>query len=155
MEALYTGTPHAGKMIWKNALDIEKYFLENNDVELIVEFKQAARVGPKMKLYAYYHGPLLDCALIGYIAMGWEGLDKVKVDYLLRAEFAKDFIKRPDGTYEPIMIDKHTMSPQRLLKFVQDCLLYIEQELQQTVPDSEEYKLSKITGRKFTRIEKE
>ncbi len=151
MEAIFKGTTKDGKIIWSSE-DVEKYFLENDGLELIAEFKLAARVGPKMKLYAFYHGPLLSCAMIGYTFAGWEGIDKVKADYLLRAEMCKDFIKKPDGTYEVIMLDKRGMSAPRLLKFVQDCLFYIEQELKQTVPDAEEYKVSKMTGRKFKKV---
>jgi hypothetical protein len=151
MEAVFTGTAKDGKIIWSSD-DVEKYFLEHDGLELIAEFKLAARVGPKMKLYSYYHGPLLACAVIGYTYRGYEGIDKVKADYLLRAELAKDFIRKPDGTYEVIMLDKKAMSAHRLLKFVQDCVYYLELELGQTPPDAEEYKVSKIAGRKFKTV---
>lgn len=155
MEALFDARCIDKKLVFTNSADLEKYCIQHSSEEIIVQLKLAARVGPKMRLYAFYHGPLLEVAMIGYTYAGYEGIDKVKADYLLRAEFAKDFIKRPDGTYVPIMMDKHKMSQPRLFKFVQDCVFFIERDLQQTIPDSEEYKISKNAGRNYKRVQTE
>lgn len=152
MEAIFRSICKNGFIVSLNPEDERKYALEHEGQEIFKTYKLAARVSEKMRLYSFYHGPLLDCAVIGFTYRGEPGIDKVKADYLLRAEFAKDFIKRADGTYTPIMIDKKDMSKPRLLKFVQDCLFFIETELGQSVPDSDAYKISKETQRKMRRV---
>lgn len=154
-EAIFTAHCQGGKIIPLNTEDWHKFAIENDQQDLVITMKQKARTGEKMRMYAYYHGPLLECALIGYTYAGWEGLDKVKVDYLLLAEFAKDFLKRPDGSYQPVIISKASMTKARFLKYLQDCIYFIEQELKQSIPDSDEFKMRKATGRKYKRVGQE
>lgn len=152
MEAIFKCNCKNGKLLFHNVYDLERYATLNEGEELIVSFKPLAKVGVKVRMYAFYHGPLLDCAMIGYIRQGYEGLDKVKVDYLLRAEFAKDFLVKPNGEAIPIMLDKRQMTKDRLFKFITDCLFFIETELEMEVPDSQEYLINKSTSRNFKRI---
>ena len=152
MEAIFKGRSQNGRLVFYNSEDVQKVLDENDGEDIIIEMKPESKTSQKMKMYAFYHGPLLHCAMIRYTFAGWDGIDKVKADYLLRAEFAKDFIKRPDGEYVPIMIDKRKMTKNRLLKYIQDCLLFIEIELKQSVPDSESYKASKGTGHNFKKV---
>jgi len=152
MEAIFLAKSDRQKLTFYNTEDLATFCGENDGQDIIVSLKPKAKASEKTRLYAFYHGPLLHCAMIGYTFAGWEGLDKVKVDYLLRAEFAKDFLKRPDGSYQVVMLDKKRMTKNRFLKYVQDCLFFIENELKQGVPDSEEYKASKGTGHQFTKV---
>lgn len=149
MEAIFSRLCRDGKMITINQEDERNYALEHDGEIIICHYKPAAKTSEKMKMYAYYHSAILDCAVIGFTYIGYEGIDKVKADYLLRAEFAKDFIMRPDGSVQPVMMDKKNMTKARLLKYLQDCIMFIESELQQRVPDSDEYKYKKLTGKSF------
>ena len=152
MEALFKALASKGKLLFNNIYDLEKYCAENEGLELMISLKPFAKTGPKMKLYAYYHGPLLDYALRAYSSAGYEGMDKVKVDYLLRAEFAKDFILKPDGEAIPIMMDKSKMTKERLTKYISDCLFHLEQEFGMEPPDSSEYLINKGRDKNFKLI---
>jgi hypothetical protein len=151
-ESIFKAFARGGKPVF--GPDMNSYCIEHEGEELFVHVEPAVQLSSKMKLYAFYHVNILECAVIGYTAAGYEGIDKVKADYLLRAEFAKDFIKLPDGSYKPIMLDKKGMTMPRLLKYVQDCIFFIENELQIRVPEAEEFKLKKATGRNFLNIDK-
>jgi hypothetical protein len=47
------------------------------------------------------------------------------------------------------MLDKSGMTKARLLKLLQDCIQYLEEEFGQECPDSTEWKMKKETGREF------
>lgn len=151
-EAIFKFTAKGGKAIYHNVYDFERFLLENEGLELYTTFKQANKLSEKWKMYNFYHGPLLACAIVGYTKAGYSGIDKVKADYLLRAEFAKDFIIGSGGKTTVIMIDKSTMSKSRLLKLLQDAIFFIEEELQMEVPDSNEWRAKKDTGKNFTTV---
>lgn len=152
-EAIFKATSSNKKLVWHNIYDLERFLVENEDMELWITFKQANKLSEKWKMFAYYHGPLLDAAVIGYTNAGYEGVDKVKADYLLRAELAKDFILKKGEDPKIIIIDKSTMNKTRLLKFLTDSIHYIESELQQECPDSQEWKMSKLTNRDIRKVE--
>ena len=152
MSALFKGIAKQGKLYFYNAIDAEKYFLEHDNIELIVSFKMASKSGPKMKLYAYYYGVILHYATKGLTDAGYDLMDNVKSDFILRSEFAKDFYKKPNGEYAVTILDKSTMSKERLLKYVQDCLFFLENTLGMIPPDAEEYKAFKNTGRTFKKV---
>lgn len=151
MDSIFRALATEGDIKFYNHFDVARYCHQYDGIEMIVTIKQAAKVGEKMKLYAYYHGPLLDCAVIGFTNAGYPGVDKVVADYLLRAEFAKDFVLNNKNEAIPIMLDKSKMSKSRLLKFIQDSIFYIETHLQQEIPDAAEYKTKKETGKNFRR----
>lgn len=151
-EAIFKFTPKDGKAMYHNVYDYERFLKENEGIELYTTFKQTNKLSEKWKMYNFYHGVLLHCAIIGYTRAGYSGIDKVKADYLLRAEFAKDFIIGPGGKQTVIMIDKSTMSKSRLLKLLQDTIQFIEEELQMEVPDSNEWKAYKASGKNFTTV---
>jgi hypothetical protein len=152
MEAIFKSICKNGKLVDLNPDEERMYALEHEGQEIIKQYKLAARVSEKMRMYSYYHAVVLHCAMMGFTYAGEPGMDKVKADYLLRAEFAKDFIQRKDGTYTPIMIDKSKMSKARLLKFLQDCIFFIETELKFKVPEGSEYRVSKRTGHNFKKV---
>jgi len=148
-EAIFAFHAKNGKPVWHNIYDFERFLMENEGVEMYATFKQANKLSEKWKMYSYYHGPLLACAIIALTRAGYSGMDKVKADYFLRAEFAKDFILGPNGKQTVIMLDKSGMTKARLLKLLQDCIQYLEEEFGQECPDSTEWKMKKETGREF------
>lgn len=151
-EAIFTAKAVNGKIVVSEPDHLNFYAIEHDNEELFVHVEPIVQLPEKMKLYAYYHVNILQCAVIGYTAAGYPGIDTVKADYLLRAEFAKDFIRKPDGSYTAIMLDKRNMTKTRLLKFAQDCIFFIETELGIIVPSSEEFKIKKATGKNFKEI---
>lgn len=151
-EAIFKLTPKNGKPFWHNIYDFERFLLENEGIELYVFFKQANKLSEKWRMYNFYHGPLLACAVIALTRAGYPGMDKVKADYFLRAEFAKDYILGPNGKQTVIMLDKSGMTKSRLLKLLQDCIYYLESEFGQECPDSNEWKAKKETGKDFTTV---
>lgn len=155
MEAIFSKVSKDGKLVSLSPDEERKYALEHDGEIIVAHYKPMAKTGEKMRMYAFYHSVMLECAMIGFTYIGYEGIDKVKADYLLRAEFAKDFIVRPDGSTQVIMLDKRNMTKARLLKYLQDCIMFIESELQQNIPDSSEYKLKKLTGRDFKEVKKD
>lgn len=152
-EVVFEAAASDGKLFFSNTTDLEKYCIEHDSEVLFVHIEPVAQLSEKAKMYAYYHRVILKCAVIGYTAAGYEGLDDVTTDYKMRAEFAKTFIKNPKGDWEPIIIDKRNMTKARLHKYLSDCILFIELTLQVMVPDSEEWKLKKETGIEFKKIE--
>ena len=152
MEAILTARSNGERLFFYNSKDFAKLLTETAGEDLIISVKPKAKSAEKLRMFAYYHGPVLHCAMMGFTAMGYDGIDKVKAEYLLRAEFAKDFIKKPDGSYQVIMLDRSAMTKARFLKYLQDCLLFIENDLKMNVPDSEEYLVSKATSRNFKKV---
>lgn len=147
-EAIFRATPKNGKLIWHNVYDLERFLSENDGIELIITMKQMAKLSEKIRMYAYLFGPLMECAVIGYTKAGYEGMDKVKARYKLQAEFAKgEIYNKKTGQVEIYLLDLSGMPKSRLLKFIQDCIFFLEAELQMEVPDSDAYKLKKITGK--------
>lgn len=139
--------------MWHNIFDLERFLSENEGVDLSWTCKQTNKLSEKWRMFAYYHGPLLDCAVIALTRAGYSGVDKVKADYIIRAEFAKDFIIKPNGETQVIMLDKSGMNKQRLHKLLTDAIHWLEEEFQQECPDSQEWKMQKITNRNIRRIE--
>jgi len=148
MESLFKAFASGGKIVFNNSEDLSTYAHEHEGQEFSVRFTPIAKGTEKEAMYAYYHTAILDSAVMGFTYRGYEGIDKVKADYLLRAELAKDFIKKPDGSFEAVMMDKKNMTKARLLKYVQDAIMYIEINLEQRVPDADEWKHRKA-GRNF------
>lgn len=151
-EAIFKFVCKDGKPLWSNPDDLYKYCIEHDMEEIIMHCKPSAVTAEKLKMHAFYHVNILQCAVIGYTYSGYPGVDAVKADYLLRAEFCKDFVQDNKGGYIPIMLDKRNMTKARLLKFIQDAIFFIEQELQVTVPSAEEWRIKQQTGKNFKEI---
>lgn len=145
-EVIFTAKALNGYIVFDNMEELSMYALEHEQEELMVHIIPAAKVSPKLKMYKYYHKVILNCAMIGYTHAGYPNLDLVSTDYLLRAELAKSFVEKPGGEYQPIMLDKRNMTKARLHKYLEDCIFFIETQLQVIVPDSEAYKSGGDTG---------
>jgi hypothetical protein len=153
MKAIFTFHALKGRAYWDNPDDFYKYCMENDEQELYCEIKPLSKLSEKQKLYNYLFGPTMDCAVRGYTAAGWEGIDKVKARYMLQAEFAKEEVYNPKtGKVKVVLEDVASMTKERLLKFVVDILFFLESELEQTVPDSSEWKAKLLSGRDFKKV---
>ena len=141
MNAIFSATPKRGRLIFDNLIDLEAYCIENDGIDLTVSIKHASKTSQKQKMYNFLHGPVLDYAVMAYTRAGYGLMDKVKALYKLKAEFGKDVMfNTKTGQEEYFLIELSRASKARLLKFIQDCIFYLESELDQRIPDSQEYK---------------
>jgi hypothetical protein len=127
--------------------DFIKYLTENHGVEIKVSMKPRAKDSDKVQMYAYYHGPLLDVAVNMFTDMGYECMDKIKADYLLKSECAVSTMVK-DGEEMPYLEDKAAMDKKRLLKYIGDCIFFLESH-GYTTPDSDTYKNMIQYGRSY------
>lgn len=141
MDALFYITGKCGKLIPDNRYDLETYLLENEGEELLMSIKPVAKTSEKMRMYAYLFGIVMEAAVRGFTYQGWQGMDKVKARYRLQAEFCKaEMYNEKTDTVEIFLEELSGMSKKRLYKFLMDCIWYVEENLQQKVPDSSRYK---------------
>jgi hypothetical protein len=153
MQAIYKAVCNKGRFLFFNNFDVEKYCIENDGIEVDLSIKHSAKTPEKMRMYNFLHGPLMDSAMRGYTRQGWTAVDKVKARYMLQAELAKEeMYNSKTGEIQVYLIDLSSMSKARLLKFIQDCMFYIEQELETEVPDSEEWKAKQLSGRNYKQV---
>jgi len=132
--------------------DFFKYLSENTGKELRMELRPAVKQGTKQAIFDYYHGPLLDVAVRAFSDAGYESMDKVKADYLLKCECAKALMYK-DGEEVVYLEDKASMPKERLVKFVNDAIMFLEIELGvENIPDSSEYKKMLKTGHTFKSV---
>lgn len=137
-----------------NNEDFFKYLSHMVDKEVVMELKPAVKHGTKQALYDYYHGPLMAIAIQAYTDAGYELMDEVKCDYLLKAECAKGTMTTPEGE-EVYLLDKSKMTKERLIKFVNDCIDHLVMNLnvpEGNIPDSESYKNLMNTGHAFKSV---
>ncbi len=132
--------------------DFSKYLKENEDVTLVMQLQPKVKQSEKERMYAYYHGPLLGVAVLAFTDAGYEMMDKVKADYLLKLECAKATMVK-NGEEEIYLEDKSKMTKDRLYRFISDCIFFLEDELNiQGVPDAESYRNREATGHGFKSV---
>jgi len=122
--------------------EFSKYLTHMAETPLRMELRPQVKSSSKQALYDYYHGVLMHVAIQAYTDAGYELMDEVKCDYLLKAECAKGTMTTPNGE-EFYLLDKSKMDKKRLIKFVNDCILHLEHNLgvpPENIPNSEEYK---------------
>lgn len=145
--------PKNGRLIFYNIYELERYCIENDGIELHVSIKHSSKLSEKMKMFAFLFGPVMDSAVRGFVRQGYTGIDKVAARYKLQAEFCKEELyNSKTGKTEIYLLELSRMSKARLLKFLQDCMMYIEENLETEVPDSEEWKAKQITGRNYKQV---
>lgn len=134
--------------------DFAKYLTHMVDTPIRMEMKLDVKKNTKQALYDYYHGPLMAVAIQAYTSAGYEMMDQVKCDYLLKAECARGTMTTPDGE-EFYLLDKSRMPKKRLVKFVNDCIVHLEMNLNvpaKNIPDSESYKNLHTLGHAFKSV---
>jgi tricorn protease-like protein len=139
-KAIFRATSDGEKIVFNNPSDVKLFLQAHKDKRLVVTIESEADLSEKQRMYAYYHTAVLDSAVTGYTRAGYECVDKVVADYLLKANHAKDFVyNKIKNTYEPYLIDKKDMDRDRLFKYLSDCVFHIEVDLGIIVPDSKEH----------------
>lgn len=153
MQAIFRAVCNKGRFLFFNNFDVERYCVENDGVEVDLSIKHTAKTPEKLRMYNFLHGPLMDAAMRGYTRQGWTSVDKVKARYMLQAELAKEeMYNSKTGEVQVYLIDLSSMSKARLLKFIQDCIFFIETELETETPDSEEWKAKQLTGKNYKQV---
>lgn len=136
MEAIFKCKIVDGKIIPENIHDFKGYLSQLNKKEVIIHLKDYASYEKKERMYAFFHGPLLKCAINAYTEAGYSGIDKEKAKMQLKTMFAKDSFKSEHAT--PTSLTE--FSEERFLKFIYDCIIHLEQDLNTTIPDAITYK---------------
>jgi predicted transcriptional regulator len=156
MEAIFNITPTRGRIHVSSGSDMERYLTEKEGVMQIVKLKDYAKSTEKERLYSFIFGPIMSCAVDGFTAQGYEGVDKVKARYMLEAEFCKEESYNPKTGKVTIYTESISgMGVKRLHKFAVDSLFFLETDLGQKVPDAEAFKMRVSSGRDYESIKKE
>lgn len=152
MEGLFNITPTNGMLPIKNG-DLTKYLTEKEGVLQLVKFKDFAKSTEKERSFAFLFGPTMSCAVDGFTAQGYEGMDKVKARYLLESMFCKAEAYNPKTGKVSVYTESVAhMGIKRLHKFIGDVLFFLEAELGQRVPDAEAFKKKVSTGRDYESV---
>jgi hypothetical protein len=152
MKAQFTFTPKSGYNV-KDKLfgllqnpDFLDYLTHSEGQEIFLQLSPAVKTSEKQLMYAYYHGPLLSVAMQAFEDAGYEMMNKLKTDYLLKVQCAASTMVR-NGKEEPYLEDKGAMTKDRLRKYITDCIFFLESELDvMNIPDAEEYKNREYYG---------
>ena len=132
--------------------DFKDFLTENAEKPLTMILKPGIKAGSKDSLYNFYHGVILPVAIEALTGAGYEMMDKIKSDYLLKSQCATGTMVR-NGIEEIYLEDKARMTKKRLTKYVSDCIFFLENDLGvEKVPDSESYKNLQKTGYDFKSI---
>ena len=128
-------------------VDFQKFLKMNVNKLITVSMVPTELLSEKQQLYDFYHKVVLGVAMECFTNDGWEAVDKVFADYLLKAQCGKG-IKYNSKTQEQevYILDKSRMNKEQLRKFVFDCITFLEVEKGYIVPDSAEYKFEMATG---------
>lgn len=141
IEGQFEAVSKDGQMMYLSRNQVEGYCRQYEGQSFIVTFQQKDKLSDKQRMYNFLYGPLLDCAVKALEDMGYDGMDKVIACHMLRDQFAKDYILNlKTNDREPYLLEIGRMSKDRLLKFINDSIYFIEQDLSHPVPDSQQYK---------------
>ena len=117
--------------------------------ELTVEMKLSTKIPEKARMYNFYHRVILGIAMQCFSNDGWEAVDKVKADYILKAECGKGIMyNHKTGEEDIYLLDKAKMNKDRLHKYITDCITFLEVEKGYIVPDSASFIAEIQTGMK-------
>ena len=153
MDLIIEFTPHdhlsSSKMVEELTLNenFQKFMRGNDGKRIKATFSPAVKQSEKERLYNYYHKVILGVAIQVYTNDGWTEVDKVKADYLLKAECGKGIMfNSKTGQEEIYLLDKSRMNKDRLYKFISDCITFLEVEKGAIVPESSTYLMEMRTG---------
>lgn len=153
MEAIFNAKAVNGKLVFDNIEDLYKYCIEQEGIVHNVSLKPIAELSEKTLMFNFLFGPVITCAVNGFTAAGYEGVDKVKARYMLEAEFCKAEIYNSRTKTVDIYTESVAhMSKKRLHKFITDVLFFLETELGQRVPDAEAFKARLESGRNYESV---
>jgi len=127
--------------------DVQTFLQMNTGEEVTVEMKLSNKLSKKNQLFAFYHRVVLSVAAKCFENDGWTGMDKVKADYMLKAECGKEImINDQTGEEQVYLLDKSRLNHKELYAYVCRCINFLEMERGYTVPDSSSWLLEKTTG---------
>ncbi len=139
MQAIFECTPIQGSLVPENEKDYKAYLIHRDGIKQTVRFKDAVLDSEKQKMYAYFHGVIVDMLIECYTDNGYPGVTEGKVKYEMKKMFASNDILDINGKEVLELIDLSKMSKGRLLKFVKDVLHFMEEIFGVQPPDSEKY----------------
>jgi hypothetical protein len=153
MNPIFTFTPkeaHSSKILAEDLTDqkdFQAFLRANVGKSITVTLKLTEKIPEKQRMYDYYHKVILGVAIQVYTNDGWESVDKVKADYLLKAECGKGIMYNSKTQEEDIYLeDKSRMNKDRLRKYLTDCITFLQVEKGAVVPDSASYLMEIQTG---------
>ena len=140
-EIVTEGVPYKGKIIWDNESEWNKYLEMHNEQRLRFNVQPVSRITEKARMYNYYHKAVLSAAMEEFTRAGFECVDKVLADNILKATCAKDIVLNKETGEELVFtLDKRDMNQKRLLKYIVDCIHFLEFEYRRIVLSGEEWK---------------
>jgi len=153
MNAIFTFTPkesfNSKEMMedLSSQKDVQTYMQGTFGKEVTIEMNLSTKIPEKARMYNFYHRVILGVAMKCFTNDGWESVDKVKADYLLKAECGKGMMyNAKTGEEEIYLLDKSRMNKDRLHKYITDCITFLEVEKGYKVPDSSSFLAELRTG---------
>jgi len=126
--------------------DFIEYLMAMRGTSIDLSIQPSAITAEKLKMYAYYQQVILSVAIDCFTDLGWEGIDEVSADELLKTQVAKEFVLNTKTGEQMIFLEpKRKMTKARLIKFINDCIVFLE-SLGHRVPEAGEYKTKLLTG---------
>ena len=136
---IFSATVVDGELIVKSA-DYPIYLQMMDGREMVITLKETTKYSPKARLYNYLHSVVFDNLVIGFENAGYPGMTKAVVKKIMKDMFALEEYESAYTGAKKQVLDLSDMTKPRLLKFVKDCLFFLESEFQIAPPDSEAYK---------------
>jgi hypothetical protein len=124
----------------------QRWCLQYPEQRVLVTMQLLSDIPTKMRMFAYLHGPLIDCLMIGYENAGYNELVSSDLYYILKTRYASEPWYNPvTKKEESRIIDfSNPKTPaDRLHKFISDLIWHLEQDLGGEAPNSEEYNMKK------------
>lgn len=153
MKAIFTFTPkdsfNSKEMMegLSRQKDVQTFLRGHKDQEITVEMKPTAKLSEKVMMYNYYFKVVLGVAIECFENDGWESMDKVKADHLLKLECGKQLMYNEKTNTEQVYLFEKSAAPKKELHaFICRCITYLEVERGYKVPDSESYTFGKESG---------
>lgn len=129
------------KMMFRSQEDIDKYLSCNIGKTVLIEIKPKSKSTEKALMYAYYQKAIIPATILALSNDGFTGVDEVVADAYLKQSIAQLISINPKtGKTIPYSEDKHTMTKERLHKYISDCIFLLEERHGMQVVDSQEYK---------------
>lgn len=145
METIITGAPVGSfpnmSIAWDDHLNVQIYLSKLRGEKLSFNVTVVSKMSEKMKLYRYLHKAVLPVLLEELVRDGWENMDLVAADSVLKNLIARQPVYNSKTKEEGyILIDKKDMNKGRLLKYVVDAIHFLESQYGRVVMSGDEYK---------------
>jgi len=132
--------------------EYQKIIKEYDGLDVVVTIEEAEAIGAKQQMYNYLCGVLYPSAVKAFRYFGFEYVDAAYVDHKFKCMFAVGTVTNSKGVEENYPKDKSKMKKDELHRFITDCILFLEKEMDWKVPDSSQYKMYQQTGRNFKKV---